>query len=343
MDVIFPQYGVSKQYTNQEDDKSVYAQLLSSSVDTDPVTSIWSPTAEYTTGQIVYFLDTSGPCNGCWCQYKALQDMRDNTGTGGTDDRGKTPIDYTTYWGKMGSINMYKMFDQYSNTKTTDTNNITVTLYCRAISDIAFLRVQAKQIVVNVWNAVPSATYPYTANCTEDNKIITDLAVNLIQPIYNWSEYYWKPIEYIRDITKSIEVTLYNNLIVEIEFVKYDSIDCFVGTLIVGRRYDIGRLLDGVRTGPVDYSKIVFDENFGSLYAKEGNYRKKFEGKLRVPAQDRNMVDSVLTQLRAKPTIYQGNAKDTFFDSFLVYGIGKYTMETVGRKHICELEIQGMI
>ncbi|KJR41916.1 hypothetical protein MCHI_002185 [Candidatus Magnetoovum chiemensis] len=149
MDVLVPQYITAKGYTQPADDKNVYAQLLSSSVGTDPSTSIWASGTAYTTGQTVYYLDTAGTCNGCWCQYEALQ-----------NSTGKVPIDEPTYWVSLGAIEMYKMFDQYSNTKTTSaSSNITIS-YCKAITDLAFLNVQAKQITLNAWNCKPSATYP---------------------------------------------------------------------------------------------------------------------------------------------------------------------------------------
>lgn len=341
MNVILPQYIAPKNYVPTDDDRSVYAQLLSSSVGTDPVSGVWSGTAEYTTGQTAYYLDQEGPCVGCWCKYEALQDM-----TTALSTLNKNPYSEKAYWVSLGAIEMYKMFDQYSNTRTTDTNNIIVTLYCRAITDIAFLRVQAQKVIINIWNALPSATYPYTDNCTAENKIVTDQVVDLVQPIYNWFEYWFKELEYIRDITRPIGVTLYNNLIIKIEFVKYDDIDCFVGTLIPGKKHNIGRLQYGVRTGIEDYSKVIFDETFGSLYAKQGNYRKTFEGTLHVSPEDSNLVNSVLTQLRAKPTILQGNKDDTSttFDDLLMYGIIKFTAEKTGPNlHKYNIEAQGMI
>ena len=87
MQTILPQYIVSPDLTDTTD----MATLLYSSVSTDPTTGLYSATAEYTTGDTVYYLDEAGPHKGCYVEYEALQDM---TGS----DVGKDPYSEIAYW-----------------------------------------------------------------------------------------------------------------------------------------------------------------------------------------------------------------------------------------------------
>jgi len=336
MKTILPQYIISEDAS----DTDGFATLIYSSVGSDPTSGIWSATSAYDEGDTVYYLDTSGVTNGCYVQYVALQDMHDNTGTGGTDDRGQNPETSPLYWSTLGAIDMYKMFDQYSNTVTTSSSNIIIRIKCSAITSIAFLNVQAKNITINGWNTTS------WGSVAESNKIIDDAIIDLTQPLNDWYEYFFKDFSYTRDLANPLTIGgLYNNMILEIEFEKYADLDCSVGMVIPGREYVIGDLRYGVSTGIEDYSKKIFDETFGSHYIQEGNYRKLMECDLIIENSKLNIINSVITQLRARPTVWQGNDNGTAFDNLLIYGIPKSFNIVISNINLseCSLEIEGII
>ena len=335
MDVILPQYIVSKSAINQ----SGSSVLLSSSAGTDPTSSIWASGTAYTTGAKVYYLDTEGVCKGCWCEYQALQ-----------NSTGKNPYSEPAYWLHTGAINMYKMFDQYNMTKTVSTTgNIVIYIYCKAITDIAFVEVQAKSVTIQAWNCSPSSSYPYTANISNSNKILIDgqesVVINLEEPLFDWYEYFFKDFDPVRTIAEPVSMTLYNNVIFKIEFEKYEGLDCEVGNVIAGRKYNIGSLQYGVSTGIIDYSKKEFNEYFGSHYIKEGNYRKIMDCDLLIENKNLKTINLILSQLRAKPTVWQGNQDDTSYDNLLIFGIPKsfnIIMSYFSHSEV-NLEIEGLI
>jgi len=340
MKTIVPQYIIS----SDASDHTGYSKLLYSSVGSDPTTGLWSATSEYTTGDTVYYLAKTGVHNGCYVQYEALQDMIDNTGTGGTDDRGQDPETEFAYWTNLGAIEAYKMFDQYNNTKTTSTSDITIRFYCKGITSVGFLNVEAKTIKITIWNASD------WASCNESNKIVdgelSENQIDLTQDINNWSEYFFDDFNNVRDISKPIQLSgLYNNTVVQIDFIKTDVGDRSVGMCLPGREYSLGKIQYGVSTGIRDHSKKEFNEIFGSHYIKEGNYRKLLDCDLIVENKNLNVINTVLTQLRATPTIWQGNNNDMFFDNLLLYGVAtKFNIIMSYPFHSeCNLEIEGFI
>jgi len=310
MEVIVPQAIVAS--TSTLANQTYKSILLESNIGLDPdISTQWSSTAEYSTGDYVDFLSTTGPTSGCWCRYQALKDMTTALG-----NLNKIPEEEAEYWSSSGAINRYKMFDQYVGTTTlSSTADITVTLHCKAITSVAFLNVQARTITINAWRGTE------IAHKTEERKIIDNQIINLTQPINNWYEYWFKDFEYTRDVGAPLDITLYHNIILEITFEKYTGIDCYVGAIIPGRTYDIGALQYGVKTGIADYSKKVFDETFGSHYVQQGNYRKTLSGTLRITKDTINSINSVITQLRGIPTVWQGNQYDTEYDNLLLFGI----------------------
>ena len=92
-------------------------------------------------------------------------------------------------------------------------------------------------------------------------------------------------------------------------------------------------------------SKKLFDDTFGSHYIQEGNYRKRLDCDLGIKNENMNVVNSVLTQLRAKPTIWQANPTGYEFDNLIIYGIPRsfdILMEDINYTE-CSLEIDGLI
>lgn len=333
MNVIVPQYVVSTNSTTAI--KNTSAVLLYSNIDAEPTSTAWSATAEYTTGNTCHYLETTGELKGVWCEYIALQDM-----TTALSTKNKVPPSEPLFWLFNGAINRYKMFDKYTSTATTSTTgNIEITLYCKSVSSIAFFNTQASAVTINAWNATSIAA------CNDSNKVIDDETISLEQTILDWYEYFFKPFSNTRDYVQPIDLNLYNNLIVNVEFTKYTGLDCYVGNFIVGSLYNLGKIRNGISTGIEDYSKKLFDDTFGSHYIQEGNYRKRLDCDLGIKNENINVVNSVLTQLRAKPTIWQANPTGYEFDNLIIYGIPRsfdILMEDINYTE-CSLEIDGLI
>jgi hypothetical protein len=130
-----------------------------------------------------------------------------------------------------------------------------------------------------------------------------------------------------------------------VTFEKITGSDCYCGTCIIGREYDIGDTRYGAQTGIEDYSRKLTDDSFGYTYLKQGNFKKTLEVDLHVSKSQVNTVNNVLTQLRATPTVWTANQNDTEYDSLIVYGFIKdfsIIYESVNHME-CNLEIEGLI
>lgn len=351
MDVIVPQYIISDAFNNSTIttalgltasevagviDKS--AILKASNVDSEPSTSLWSASAEYAVGNKVYFLDIDGSCKGCWVQYEALQAMTTALGT-----KGKRPIDEPEYWVSLGAIDRYKTFDQYNGTKSFKSTgtNLTMTIQCSRITAIAFINVQAKAIKLKAYDRNSTLIFDKSG----DDPAAANYKISLTQPCYDWFQYFFNDFEYVRTIAIPINLYALNLITLELTFEAYTGLECYVGNIILGRNYDIGNLQYGVSTGIIDYSKITFNETFGAHYFKQGNYRNTMNANLIIPNDKINIVRNILTQLRARPTVWQGNQHDTNYDDLIIFGIaGRFTLVHEGYNHSeCNLEIEGLI
>lgn len=350
MDVIIPQYIISNAFNNSTTTTALgltanevagvikkSAILKTSNVDAEPSTNIWSASAEYAVGDKVYFLDIDGNCKGCWVQYEALQAMT-------TDEtKGKRPIDESEYWVSLGAINRYKAFDQYNGTtsfKTTGTN-ITMTIQCSMITAIAFINVQAKAIKLKAYDRNSNLIFDKSS----DDPAAANYKISLTQPCYDWFQYFFNDFEYVCTVTIPINLYALNLITLELTFEAYSGLECYVGNIILGRTYDIGKLQYGVSTGIIDYSKKVFNETFGAHYFKQGNYRNTMNANLIIPNYKINIIRNIFIQLRARPTIFQGNQYDTDYDDLNFFGVaGRFTLVHEGYNHSeCNLEIEGLI
>ena len=337
MNVIVPQYIYAPDLSESER----HATLAASNIDADPTTDIYDPTSAYTTDDPVYFLETSGSSKGCWSQYKALADI------GASREDPPDPPDDPTNWSFQGAINRYRMFDQYVGTFTeNDSGNIVVAIHCQAIDSIAFLNSQTENIDIEVYGDVTlaQANAMTSVNDTGSFTLIDSKTIVNDELIYDWREYYFKEFEYLRNISDSFEVGLYNDILLKITFNKIDSLPCKVGTVLVGNKYYIGQLQYDVSTGIEDYSKKVFDETFGAHTFIEGEFRRTMDCDLIIENDNVMLVDTILTQLRARPTLWDGNDDTTSYNTFVVYGIPQdFTLIMKYYTHsLCSLEIQGL-
>lgn len=323
MDVIVPQFVISDDHT--DDTK---ATLLSSSITASAVT-LWDVGTTYALDDVRLYMDTTGSEAGVYKTYKSLQ----------AANTGNNPQTANAWWVSQGATERYKMFDLYRNTVTTDAaSDIVVNLHCRGITSVGFLNVLASGITVEAW-----------AGSELGDKIeanyIGSYTVNLDQPIADWHEWWFADFEYTRDITITGDISDYYNIVLEITFSKITGLDCYVGHCIPGRKYTIGSSQWGVETGIDDYSRIVEDDIFGETYLSQGNYRKLIDINLKVLNIDLNKTNTILTELRAIPTIWEGNQKNTSYNNLITYGFcKKFRIIMPGSVYSeCRLQIRGMI
>lgn len=293
----------------------------------DPTTEIWDDTIPYSIDDEVNYLCPVGTRDvGIWKVYKAL-----------ATNTGQTPPEYgaNSYWQDIGAIDKYKPFDYYKNTKfQTEEEYVKITFRGKYLTSFAFINIQAKNLSIRAW-----ATADPTDILLTENMII-------VEKTTTYYDYFFKEVPFVRAIAiADKDLYLYNDITIEIILTGFPDIGTYCGMLIPGIRHDIGSLQYGVSTGIKDYSRKITDEFFGETSLKPGNYKDTMSADLIIMNYNKNTVNNILRQLRATPTVFQGNQYDSEFDDFLIYGfIQDFNIIHSGYDY-CEanLELEGLI
>lgn len=304
MDVIVPQFVSAPDHTD-----ITKATLLSSTIaaSTEPT---WDVGTSYVLNDVVKYLTTKGTEPGIWKLYTALGAT---TGDNPEDDDGSN-------WVDNGATERYKMFDLYTMTESTDSSSdITINLHCNRINSISFLNAQAYELEIDVWEGST------LGDKIAGNKIGGTTTVDLRQLVGNWYEFFFRDFQYVRDAVTPIDLGLYYDVVVQVTFKKYASEDCFVGQVIPGRKYLLGSSQWGIETGIDDWSTIIRDENFGTLYLQQGNFSELLTVDVQTERLLSEETEMILRQLRAVPTLWIANQNGIDSDSWIVYGhLAKY-------------------
>lgn len=348
MDVIVPQYIKAPAFfdtnlTNAGLSKK-YAKLISVSFNDvaqliTPTTDIWSASTTYAADAEVNYMPLLGTRDeGIWKKYKSLAGSNIN----------HTPPEYGAdeYWLDLGAIESYKAFDYYVNTKTSTSKSESVAQSLKikfetqsVTTSLALINVNARFYQLKVWDSSDNLIFDGTAPEHEPEAIY--------QKTTSYVDYFFSDFEYIRNIAipQYTTFTMYPRLKIEIMLSGLINEYVYVGQVIAGRAYNIGATQYGVSTGIKDYSKKITDETFGESYLKQGNYKDTINCDLLIMNENKNEVNSVLRQLRAKPTVWQGNQYDSEYDDFLVFGFMNNFTIVHDNYTSCEasLEIEGLI
>jgi hypothetical protein len=353
MDVLMPKYiktGSSEySYDDEAEAELSSIKILNSAKTatlktiTDPTVN-WSNVTAYTTDQTIDVCHATGRDAGIWKQYKAEQDNTDHE-----------PPEYGTdgYWEDLGAINKYKAFDYFVNTQfdseeeeTTpgDYDGCPVQIIFKALNTInlSFLNVEAEEIEVSFYTNV-ACTSEYAVEGVLTQTIDLDPTQSI-----DWEQFFYPDFDFIRDVSNpsSFESALASaSYYIKIIITPFAQEYVKLGNLLAGKLYPIGSLQYGVSTGIKDYSKKITDDTFGNTYLKQGVYKKTMDADLLIENESLNLVNLILTQLRAKPTVWQGNQEDVQYDNLLIYGF--YQDFNILMSHYthseCNLNIEGLI
>lgn len=327
MDVIVPQYIKSPSLTDTGYAKLVSVQLGSDTPLADPTTGIWNVSTTYAADSIVYYMPTTGRDIGIWKTYKAI-----------IESTGAEPPEYGVdeNWVDQGAIEKYKAFDYYVNTVIeTDELSAKVQFTCKNISSLALINTQCSSVEITGW----ATGYPGT--------ILLNQTLTIYQPTTSFMSWFFDDFSYARNIVlpDNDAIYLYSDFTIQLEFVGITGVPIKCGFILPGRRYNIGKSLYGISTGIKDYSKKIVDDTTGDKYLQVGNYTDKMSCDIRINNIDKNIVNSVLRQLRATPTVWQGNQNDTSYDDVLIYGnLADFSIVHKGATYSeSSIEIEGLI
>ncbi|SDP77181.1 hypothetical protein [Desulforhopalus singaporensis] len=244
-----------------------------------------------------------------------------------------TSKDEVGFWKVVESTEQYKMFDEYVNTKTVNTNSIDVKLNVQRSDSVSLFGLVGKEVTVSLWDATETTKY-----WEETVDLIYGAAIT--QQISDWWEYFFGEYSPKEEIALESSVSTYDGVLA-ITITAESGSDAECGNVVVGRLLNIGTTRNGAKAGILDFSSKETDDD-GRTTITPGYWAKTSNLDILVK---NIVVDSVyrkLSSLRGIPTAWVGVDG---YEMFLVYGVFRdFSITVSGNVNSwCSLEIEGLI
>lgn len=209
-----------------------------------------------------------------------------------------------TQWLDDRPCNKCAMFDSSNNTSTVADGPLVVTLNPGGIvNSVALFNVAGQAIQLEVLrNGV--AVYDETFVLSQRNTS-------------RWSEYYFGEFD---SRTQAIFGDLPFAAGAQIRMtITGGSVS--VGNVVMGRRQALGSPEIGAEPFFTDYSRKQWDADFGSYEFVKRDYSRGFRVQLLVDNGQLNRIFSVLTSIRATPTLFVTTENELFTETLVTYGV----------------------
>lgn len=271
------------------------AVLTASNVPETP--TLWSAATTYGLGALVYVI-VANVHQG----YTSLQAANLN----------RPPASNPTWWAATGPTNRWAMFDEVSNSLTTNPTSIAVTLALPATerADTVWLAGLAGRTVrLQLTDPAAGAVYDQTISLS-DPAGVTD-----------WYAWLFEAVTYKEELLiTNLPNGAGSTLTVTVNF---PGGTAAVGNLIAGFRKFIGLTRWGVQTEIRDYS-VFADDAFGNRVLIQRAYRRLASGQLLVENRFKDAVEALLIDCRASLRLY---IFDEGYTTLSVFGLARWATE----------------
>lgn len=212
-----------------------------------------------------------------------------------------------TNWEDFAPTNRWAMFDQETNTQSSVTSPLTVTIapgLCNSLALIELVGTQA-QVTVTDGAGGPTVYGPVTVSLEQSS-------------VADWYTYFFEPFSQ-RGTLILTDLPPYASARVTISVTGTGTVKC--GGFIVGSIYSLGGTQYGVTAGIRDYSKKETD-SAGAVQLTVGKFSKRMRAKLQIAAGAVGPIQTLLTELRATPVVWIGDDTGTI-EPLTVFGFYK--------------------
>ena len=269
----------------------------------------------YTKGTIVYTTMEIGNITGKKL-YKALTDISHDPNGDGCANCAPAPWECPICWEPIENQGLLDCFDNYINTQYIGICDDYLDFDASNADGVALLGCDAEQIDITWFNSSESKTLSYNID-----QHVSD----------SFCDYFfrgWYTDNFLLSTKSFVDV---NKVRVKIPSFK-------VGTILLGKIYNVGKTLYGYNKSNRDFSKIITTST-GLDYLQQGNKTKKFSVKLLIKNDLEKKIFVFLQQLSSTLALYlleDGNWVFGYYKDFIVTKQNKIYSE-------CELEIKGVI
>jgi len=231
-----------------------------------------------------------------------------------------------TWWLDLGPTNRWRMFDQSNSSQTTAEEVIQVQLLIPGrVNGLALLNIEAETVDVV---ASIGATEVYNQSFTMSSS--TGIA--------DWYDYFFEEIVRKPDLVVA-DMPNYSNMAITVTISRPGG-TVRTGVLVVGQTKDLGMTLAGMGAGIIDFSRKETDD-FGNAQLVERAFAKRLDARVVVENSAVDSVTSILSQLRATPTVWIAASQYSAATIFGFYRNFSVTFE-YPTQSICLLEIEGL-
>jgi len=274
--------------------------------------TLWSAATTYALNAAVYLVE-----GGIHYRYVSLAGANLN----------KPPATQPTWWRAEGATNRWAMFDDASNSPTTQAVSISVVMSLPATERIDVLYLQgldARTVRVLVTDPLAGAVYDETFGLS-DPAGITD-----------WHAWFFAAVDYksellVTDLPSGAGSTLS-------VIISHPTGTAACNNLITGFRRSLGDTAWGVKTEIRDYS-VFADNDFGDRVIVQRAYRKLASCRVILDNRVKDAVERLLTNSRATVALYIANEDYT---TLAVLGLARWSVEMSlpPDRSLCSLEIE---
>ena len=240
---------------------------------------------------------------------------------------GNNPATSPTKWALVSKTNRWKMFDGSvsSQTKRTDSIDITLTVAGSVVDSIALLNISAASVQV-IQKTSDGVTYNKTKSLVSTAGI-TDMYSYLTEPIVRMT-----------DLVLT-DLPPYANSTIRI-ILSDAGADVLCGACVVGQKRDIGGTQYGANAGIQDYS-IKQKNAYGDYSILQRAFAKRADFTIQVESGMVDQVQALLAQYRAQPIVYVGS---DLYSATIIYGFYKDFSITISypTMSICSMQIEGL-
>jgi hypothetical protein len=252
--------------------------------------SVWNAGTSYNIGDVVVLIT-----GGYHRKYRRLI-----SGTTPT-----TPALDAANWVDIGPTNRWAMFDDETNTQTTNPASIVATVNVgQNANGLALIELVGSSVTITVKDT-PGGTTVYTTTVNLEQSLVLD-----------WYQYFFEPFSQKSTVVLT-DLPPYPSMSVTMSLNGIGVVKC--GGMIIGTLYSLGTTSYNATAGIRDYSTKDTNTTTGIVTLVPGKFSKRLKAKLQVRTAQVGPLQQLFYDIRATPCFWIGDDSNTY-DSLQVFG-----------------------
>jgi hypothetical protein len=230
-------------------------------------------------------------------------------------------------WLELGATNKWRAFDSIVGVQAKKPGSLNYVITPGVICDsIALFDIEGTELNITVTGPIDGEVYNETVSLVRTDGID------------NWYDYFFSPFGFIADVALT-DLPPYPNAAISVTVVNVIG-DAKVGELVVGQKFDIGRMQYSPQVGITDYSTVTTD-TFGNMKMVQRAYAKKLRCNVNVENTKIDDVQRVIAAYRSTPVPWIGSED---YSCLIVFGFYKTFELVIPRPYdsMMALDIQGL-